>query len=81
MTNITLRFAERDEGGFGGSVGSRPLVIDLANNRFRSNFQGNSNIIANFGPVRSYIGVMVTGRLENGHFGPVCGDQTTIVRC
>jgi len=40
MTNIMLRFAKRGEGAFGGSVGSTPLVIDLANNRFRSNFVG-----------------------------------------
>jgi hypothetical protein len=38
MMNIMLRLVERGEGAFGGSVGSRPLVIDLVNNRFRSNF-------------------------------------------
>jgi hypothetical protein len=36
--NIMLRLAERDDGGFGGSVNSTPLVIDLANNRLRSGF-------------------------------------------
>jgi hypothetical protein len=36
--NMTLRLAERGDDGFGGSGGSRPLLIDLANNRWRSNF-------------------------------------------
>jgi hypothetical protein len=60
------------DGGFGGSLNSRPLVIDLANSRLRSGFicrGGQLDIIANFEPARSYIGVMVTGRLQKGHFG------------
>jgi len=72
MTNMMLRFAERGDGGFGGSLNSRPLVIDLANSRLRSGFicrGGQLDIIANFEPARSYIGVMVTGRLQKGHFG------------
>jgi hypothetical protein len=32
-----LRLGERAEGGFGGSVSSMPLVIDLANRRLKSN--------------------------------------------
>jgi hypothetical protein len=61
MMNIMLRLGER---GFGGSVSSRPLLIDLENNRWRFNLIcrcGLIDIVANFTPVRSYIGVMVTG--------------------
>jgi hypothetical protein len=36
--NIMLRFGDRGDDSFGGSVRSRPLVIDLANNRLRSKF-------------------------------------------
>jgi hypothetical protein len=37
---MMLRFAERANGAFGDSVSSGPLVIDLANNRLRSNCIG-----------------------------------------
>jgi hypothetical protein len=36
--NIIFRFAERGDGGTGGPTSSGPSVIDLENNRFRSNF-------------------------------------------
>jgi hypothetical protein len=36
--NIIFRFAERGDGGAEGPTRSGPSVIDLANNRFRSNF-------------------------------------------
>src|ERR1700732_1122867 len=38
VTNIICRLADRGAGGAGGPASSRPPVIDLANNRFRSNF-------------------------------------------
>src|SRR6202035_1575330 len=40
VMNITCRLAERGvgDGGGGGPTRSRPPVIDLANNRLRSNF-------------------------------------------
>src|SRR5258708_7151835 len=38
VTNIICRLADRGDGGAGGPANSRPPVIDLANNRWRSNF-------------------------------------------
>jgi hypothetical protein len=49
--NIIFRFAERGDGGTGGPTRSGPSVIDLANNRFRSNFVwpiSQTGIVANF---------------------------------
>src|ERR1700722_20413647 len=62
VMNITCRLAERGVGG--GPTRSRPPVIDLANNRLRSNFilpRGYPAIVANFPPARGYFCVMVTG--------------------
>jgi hypothetical protein len=85
MTNIMRRLGER---GFAGSVGSRPLLIDLENNRWRFKLIcrcGLTDIVANFTPVRSYIGVMVTERLRKAILdrfsAQMCRDQSGIIRC
>ena len=69
VTNIILRLADRGDGGAGASVKSRPSLIDLANNRLRSNVMDanavRSDIVANFLPARRYICVMVTGSAWN----------------
>jgi hypothetical protein len=38
MMNITLRLAERGDGGRAGQIRSGPSVMDLPNNRLRSKF-------------------------------------------
>jgi hypothetical protein len=67
--NIIFRLAERGDGGLDGQIRSGPPVMDLPNNRLRSNFilpirvanTLEDDLVANFLPARRYICVMVTG--------------------
>jgi hypothetical protein len=69
VTNISRRFAERGDGGAGGSTGPGSPLIDLVNNRLTFKFMlpiGWIDILANFLPARGYICVMVTAGLWTG---------------
>lgn len=88
MTNISRRFAERGDGGLGGSTGSGSPLIDLVNNRLTFKFMlpiGWIDILANSLPARGYICIMVTAGPGQGSglaLLPYCGmDPRTQLRC